>query len=556
MDGAATSEAGTKDDASHDRERNLARGVAAVVAVAATALTLGLVGLGSTGLVRMEGMVAAIAEEMLRSGDFAVPRLYGEIYSYKPPLLYWLVAASVELTGSTTEWTVRLPSALSSLLLGLAMLFFVGRVAGSRAGAVAGIASFSSVLFLEKFRVAEFDAVLTAFVGVAVTAACYILSDDEGSKGRPLVWGVCYLMLTAALLSKGLPALMAFVPGLILAALRNGRRRVLFGWAHLAGVALFAVLIGAYVWRAHAAAGWAPFLQPLEEASLRGGEWSLGAFGMTWLKPLLILAFFLPWSTVVLWGLSWHLSWGSAGATGGHRAERMTVAAYSFLIAGTAAFMCVPTHESRYYLPLAAPIAIIAGVTLDRGPIPHTGRRLVTVLAGILGLVTVMLGALPVLATPTTSGRLLLLVAGLAAASTSVWTARRRSRRLTAALMLSSLCFWAAETQVFGPRRAEKRDQRQVALELSESLPAVDVLWTLGPAGTAGKYSGLLHYLGRRVRTFSPVEGPPPGGICVLRTVDVEHMSPQHVARLQLIAQASGRRWDFALYRVAAGVLP
>ena len=46
-----------------------------------------------------ESRYAQIALEMLQSGDFVVPRLQGEPYLDKPPLLYWVTAGSVRLLG-------------------------------------------------------------------------------------------------------------------------------------------------------------------------------------------------------------------------------------------------------------------------------------------------------------------------------------------------------------------------------------------------------------------------------------------------------------------------
>ncbi|MCZ6508097.1 MAG: hypothetical protein O7A04_08660, partial [Acidobacteria bacterium] len=69
-----------------------------------------LPGLGSANLIKMEGMVANMAEAMLDTGNYFVPTLYGEIYTYKPPLVYWLTAASMR-AGGHVEWALRLPSA-------------------------------------------------------------------------------------------------------------------------------------------------------------------------------------------------------------------------------------------------------------------------------------------------------------------------------------------------------------------------------------------------------------------------------------------------------------
>jgi 4-amino-4-deoxy-L-arabinose transferase-like glycosyltransferase len=51
---------------------------------------------------------------MAESGDWITPRLYGEPWLEKPPLLYWLIAAGWKL-GLRDEWAARLPVALSAL---------------------------------------------------------------------------------------------------------------------------------------------------------------------------------------------------------------------------------------------------------------------------------------------------------------------------------------------------------------------------------------------------------------------------------------------------------
>ena len=55
--------------------------------------------LGARRLSPDEGRYAEIPREMLQRSDLIVPVLQGDPYLDKPPLLYWLVAASYRLFG-------------------------------------------------------------------------------------------------------------------------------------------------------------------------------------------------------------------------------------------------------------------------------------------------------------------------------------------------------------------------------------------------------------------------------------------------------------------------
>ncbi len=56
-----------------------------------------------------EPRFALIARDMVLTGDWWVPRVGGDIYSDKPPLFFWLIAAFYKLTGSL-RWSFLLPS--------------------------------------------------------------------------------------------------------------------------------------------------------------------------------------------------------------------------------------------------------------------------------------------------------------------------------------------------------------------------------------------------------------------------------------------------------------
>src|SRR2546428_13276021 len=88
--------------------------VIAVLAVLSYALFF--YGLGSIGLVGPdEPRYAAIAREMVLTGDYITPRLYGMPWFEKPPLMYWLAALAYRLFGFQ-EAGARFPSALSDPL--------------------------------------------------------------------------------------------------------------------------------------------------------------------------------------------------------------------------------------------------------------------------------------------------------------------------------------------------------------------------------------------------------------------------------------------------------
>src|ERR1700724_4137311 len=61
----------------------------------------------------VDAVQAQIARNMLTSGDWVTARLDGVVYLEKPPLIYWLIAASYATLGAH-DWAARLPIAFSA----------------------------------------------------------------------------------------------------------------------------------------------------------------------------------------------------------------------------------------------------------------------------------------------------------------------------------------------------------------------------------------------------------------------------------------------------------
>ena len=75
-----------------------------------------LINLGDLNLQGEEPRRAIVSIEMLESGDYIVPHALGWEYYNKPPVFNWILAGFIYLTGSTSEFVLRLPSLLFLLL--------------------------------------------------------------------------------------------------------------------------------------------------------------------------------------------------------------------------------------------------------------------------------------------------------------------------------------------------------------------------------------------------------------------------------------------------------
>jgi 4-amino-4-deoxy-L-arabinose transferase-like glycosyltransferase len=137
------------------------------VLVAAWALAY-LPHLGTRTLRLEEGRRATPAREMLASGDFIRPTLYGDTYLNKPPLFYWLVAATGSVLGGVSPPAVRFPSVLAALGCALVALRFAPDRLDRRTRALAASFVLASATLLDKGTLGEIDACLCLVVAAAL----------------------------------------------------------------------------------------------------------------------------------------------------------------------------------------------------------------------------------------------------------------------------------------------------------------------------------------------------------------------------------------------------
>lgn len=150
-----------------------------------------------------EPRYAEVAREMVTSGDYLVPRVNGEVYTEKPPLLFWSMAAFGHLLGADSAWAARLPSIVAGIYV-VGMVFLLGRRMFSfEVGLWAALILITAFRFWYQARRGQIDVVLTAAM---LTALYAFWRWDSERRAHWLV--VAYAAMGAGLLAKGPPALV------------------------------------------------------------------------------------------------------------------------------------------------------------------------------------------------------------------------------------------------------------------------------------------------------------------------------------------------------------
>lgn len=420
----------------------------------ALATPLVLVHLGGTDLIRMEPIIALGAKRMVENGGWFVPHLYDEVYAFKPGLAYWLTA----IAGSTWGWSelsLRLPTAICGLLLGLAICLFMGRFLSPRCGLVSGLAAATSCLFLEQARTIGFEMPMALGVGVAILAAIRNLAKDESSLGWWILAGVGLLF---GFLAKGLPAIAIYAAGLLTASVALGRIRLLLRWQHLASVAMFILAAAIYGLLAYREGGALVFYQHLVEILFRGTRWKPAMLLQTLLKPAVMFAAYLPGSALLLLRLAPQSPEKPDPTT-----TRLRIAAWCFLLAGAALFVLSPVDNTRYYLPLMTPLAVLAGIHAESHRIPMAAflkekRRL------------------------------------KATANPVLW------------MVVAGCIYWLIYVGVVEPRRAYSNSLRAIAARFAEHVAPNETVYV----DSQDEYSSLFWYLDRPVRGSWDIGEPLP----------------------------------------------
>jgi 4-amino-4-deoxy-L-arabinose transferase-like glycosyltransferase len=303
----------------------------------------------------IEGRYAEIPREMAVSGDYVTPRLNGVKYFEKPPLFYWLQAASIKLFG-IEEAALRLWPAILALG-GCLAVYLAGReLFGRMAGLIAAVVLGSSPLYFALARLVALDMALTVFLTCALLSFLIAMRQGAGMGRRAWMWGL-YIFAALAVLTKGLVGIV--IPALVIGAwgLMTGALRSMRPLYFPSGLVWFASIV--LPWHVLVSIANPEFFEFyfIHEHFERYLGRDRDAAGRLWtFVPVLLLGFF-PWSAFLFQALKDN-SFASRAKRGGDR-DAMFLALWAAMV-----FLFFSVSSSQgipYILPMFPPLALLVG---------------------------------------------------------------------------------------------------------------------------------------------------------------------------------------------------
>jgi len=297
-----------------------------------------------------ESRYSEIPREMLVSHNFITPRVNGIKYFEKPPLVYWIQAASLNTFG-INQWAARIPDALMALLGCLGTYFTARKLYDRKTGIFSAIILGSSLLYFALARVVTLDMTVSVLLSLAFFS--FIL----GAQKNPRYYYWLYIFSALAVLTKGLIGII-FPGSVIFLWLLFSKRWAILKECHLfSGTLIFlAIALPWHILIQHQNPEFFHYYFIRQQFS-RYFTMVANRYQPPWyFLPILILGLF-PW-TGFLWGAF-------------QKIKRNNDGDLFFLITVLFVFIFFSLSHSKlvpYILPCFPPIAILMGKYFAHDP--------------------------------------------------------------------------------------------------------------------------------------------------------------------------------------------
>src|SRR3989338_999808 len=295
----------------------------------------------------VEPEYAEVAREAVVDGHWIIPHYNGEVYTIKPPVYPWLIALVSIPVGDVTEFTARLPSALSALSMVLVVYLLGKELASQRVGLIAALILASSPQFYKSACMVRIDMPLALFTTSSL-AAFYL--GIVRTKNVYCLLGWFFAALATMIKGPLITAMMALIVFLYLYSRKA--LKLLATPMTLLGAFIFAATIAGWLLSAYQEGGYS-YIEGLYSwlISYATNEFHPKSFYF-YLPELLGLG---PWALLIPVAIFTFYK---------NNAEELRLPCIWFLVMLLILSMITSKH-SRYLLPLYPAAALLAAVPLD-----------------------------------------------------------------------------------------------------------------------------------------------------------------------------------------------
>lgn len=216
------------------------RSLLLVVALAAALASAGIATIPF--YTRGEPREALVVQEMVRGEGLVLPLRKGEL-PRKPPFFHWLAAGISAAAGRVDEVTVRLPSALASVVAAVFIFFWASSIGGPTTGLLTAAVTITSFEWMRAATLARVDMVYAACLVMALVSLDRLL---RGAPREALWRRLFYGAIAAAVLTKGPVALVFVAMTAIPLAAVSAAPGVLGRLSPVSGIAAVLAIVGTW----------------------------------------------------------------------------------------------------------------------------------------------------------------------------------------------------------------------------------------------------------------------------------------------------------------------
>lgn len=260
-----------------------------------------LINLGFLNLRVEEARRAIVSLEMMQSGNYVQPHTLGWEYFNKPPAFNWVLAAFIRMTGSDSEFLLRLPSFICLLIVGICHYWIARKYLTKAVAALSVFFMLTSadLYFYTLSNGAEIDVFYSLVVYLQAISMFWFYERKKYILLFLVSWSLC----AVGFLTKGYPSLVFQCLTLVALCIYARSWKIIFKPQQLVGIISFLLLTGIYYYvYSYYNNPSIPLINLLKESLQKSavGSETTGRMHRVFTYPLVLFRVLAPWCLLLL----------------------------------------------------------------------------------------------------------------------------------------------------------------------------------------------------------------------------------------------------------------